>query len=51
MKQKNNDSCYCDTSSFENCCQPYIKGFAKAPTAEALMRSRYSHMQLRMLII
>lgn len=36
-------TCYCGSdSSFENCCQPYIKGFAKAPTAEALMRSRYS---------
>ena len=36
-------TCYCGSnSSFENCCQPYIKGFAKTPTAEALMRSRYS---------
>lgn len=25
-----------------NCCQPYIDGKAKAPTAEALMRSRYT---------
>ena len=24
------------------CCGPYIEGKAKAPTAEALMRSRYT---------
>ncbi|WP_396211322.1 YchJ family protein [Flavobacterium sp.] len=36
-------TCYCgSTFLFENCCHPYIKGLAKAPTAEALMRSRYS---------
>jgi SEC-C motif-containing protein len=36
-------TCYCGAShSFENCCEPYIKGVQKAPTAEALMRSRYS---------
>ena len=35
--------CYCGNNvSFENCCEPYIKGIANAPTAEALMRSRYS---------
>ncbi len=35
--------CYCGNSiSFQNCCEPYIKGIANAPTAEALMRSRYS---------
>jgi SEC-C motif domain protein len=35
--------CYCGNSqSFENCCQPYIIGVKKVPTAEALMRSRYS---------
>ena len=28
--------------TFDNCCEPYIKGVAKAPTAEVLMRSRYS---------
>jgi SEC-C motif-containing protein len=27
---------------FEDCCAPYLKGAASAPTAEALMRSRYS---------
>lgn len=36
-------SCYCGSkSTFENCCQPYINKTLKAPTAEALMRSRYS---------
>lgn len=35
--------CYCGSNlSFENCCQPCIIGILKAPTAEALMRSRYS---------
>ena len=35
--------CHCGTSlSFENCCQPIIKGVQKATTAEQLMRSRYS---------
>jgi SEC-C motif-containing protein len=27
---------------YAECCQPFIEGRAKAPTAEALMRSRYS---------
>ena len=36
-------TCYCGSDlSFENCCEPYIKGIQKAPTAEALMRSRYT---------
>ena len=36
-------NCYCGSSlPFENCCQPYLKNQKKAPTAEALMRSRYS---------
>lgn len=35
--------CYCGSSlSFENCCEPYLKNINKPPTAEALMRSRYS---------
>jgi SEC-C motif-containing protein len=28
--------------SYAECCQPYVEGAAKAPSAEALMRSRYS---------
>lgn len=37
------NNCCCGTLlSFENCCQPIIKGVQKATTAELLMRSRYS---------
>lgn len=36
-------SCYCGNSvSYQECCEPYIKEIKNAPTAEALMRSRYS---------
>ena len=36
-------SCHCGNElSFEACCQPYIDGKDLPPTAEALMRSRYS---------
>ncbi|MFN7043620.1 MAG: YchJ family protein [Flavobacterium sp.] len=36
-------NCFCGNSiSFQDCCEPYIKGIANAPTAEKLMRSRYS---------
>lgn len=36
-------NCFCGYSiSFQDCCEPYIKGIKNAPTAEALMRSRYS---------
>jgi len=39
----NSTNCYCGSgNTFSNCCEPYIKGIQKAPTAEALMRSRYS---------
>lgn len=35
--------CFCgNTASFKDCCEPYIKRIANAPTAEKLMRSRYS---------
>lgn len=38
--------CACGSGrAFESCCQPYING-APAPTAEALMRSRYTAMSL-----
>lgn len=37
------DLCYCNSQKlFKDCCEPYIKGIKKAPTAETLMRSRYS---------
>jgi len=36
-------NCYCGAETlFQNCCERYINGTQKAPTAEALMRSRYS---------
>jgi len=36
-------NCYCGNSIFfQDCCEPYIKGIANAPSAEKLMRSRYS---------
>lgn len=35
--------CYCGSINFfELCCKPLLNGLAKAPTAELLMRSRYS---------
>ena len=35
--------CYCGSlESFESCCNRYISGAQKAPTALALMKSRYS---------
>ncbi len=36
-------NCYCGSLlQFPECCGPYISGSRNAPTAEALMRSRYS---------
>lgn len=36
-------NCYCGSGKFfKECCEPLIEGIEKAPTAEALMRSRYS---------
>jgi SEC-C motif-containing protein len=38
-----NKKCFCDTGLlFENCCGLYLENDQKAPTALALMRSRYS---------
>lgn len=35
--------CLCGSKKlFSACCQPYVTGQSTAPTAEALMRSRYS---------
>ena len=35
--------CYCQSNlDFETCCELYLKGEKLAPTAEKLMRSRYS---------
>ncbi|MFD2288617.1 hypothetical protein GJU39_11025 [Pedobacter petrophilus] len=39
----NNNNCPCGSGLlYENCCQPYHLKIKQAPTAEALMRSRYS---------
>lgn len=38
---KNN--CHCGSGkSFADCCEPFLNGSKNAPTAEKLMRSRYS---------
>ena len=34
--------CPCGGASYASCCAPYIDGAAPAPTAEQLMRSRYT---------
>ncbi len=40
---KNEDTCPCKSGkTFGECCGPIIAGTVKAPTAEALMRARYS---------
>jgi SEC-C motif domain protein len=37
------DKCHCGANfTFEQCCQPYLSGVKQPPTAESLMRSRYS---------
>ncbi len=37
------DLCPCDSGlTFRGCCQPYLRGELAAPSAEALMRSRYT---------
>lgn len=36
-------SCLCGSDkAFSDCCQPYLSGAKPVPTAEALMRSRYT---------
>ncbi len=36
-------NCPCGSNEkYENCCEPYLKGMSYAPTAEKLMRSRYT---------
>jgi len=37
------ETCPCHSGkTYQECCEPYHKGFEKAPTAKELMRSRYS---------
>lgn len=40
-------TCPCGGPAFSTCCQPFIEGAAIAPSAEALMRSRYTAYTLR----
>ncbi len=43
MNELNSGECFCGSGrSFSECCGPFLSGRAHAPTAEALMRSRYS---------
>jgi SEC-C motif-containing protein len=47
MKQ-NSTLCPCgSTKPFADCCAPYVEGNAPAPTAESLMRSRYTAYTLQ----
>ncbi|MNR79300.1 hypothetical protein D3C72_100070 [compost metagenome] len=41
MTKTKTTACPCGQSDYAQCCQPYHNG-TPAPTAEALMRSRYS---------
>ncbi len=34
--------CPCGQGAFTDCCAPYVEGSGHPPTAEALMRSRYT---------
>jgi SEC-C motif-containing protein len=50
MKNENRNvqDCYCDSGNpYSLCCQPYIEQISDAPTAEALMRSRYTAFVLK----
>ena len=40
-------SCPCGGASLQGCCAPYLAGAAVPPTAERLMRSRYTAYVLR----
>ena len=50
MTNSYNDTspCPCDSGKrLKTCCQPYLEGRQAAPTAEALMRSRYTAFVLQ----
>jgi SEC-C motif-containing protein len=40
-------ACHCGGPSYEACCGPFIEGSTLPPTAEALMRSRYTAYVLK----
>ena len=43
INQTIQNQCFCGSNNtFEQCCKPIIDGVQPAPTAQALMRSRYS---------
>lgn len=43
IKKEHNALCPCGSGNpYNSCCQPYIEQISEAPTAEALMRSRYT---------
>jgi SEC-C motif-containing protein len=41
-RPKSTEPCPCGGASLASCCGPFLAGTAIPPTAEALMRSRYS---------
>jgi len=50
INNKNNNtlSCPCESGqTFKHCCQPYLEQKQDTPTAEALMRSRYTAFVLQ----
>ena len=47
MKKKPTEACPCGGTSYAACCEPWHLG-TPAPTAEALMRSRYSAFVLKL---
>lgn len=43
MREQGREQCMCGSQrQYVDCCGPYLAGKAVAPTAEALMRSRYT---------
>lgn len=40
-------SCPCGGGQYQNCCEPFHLGIAVAPSAEKMMRSRYSAYVLK----
>lgn len=43
MVRQKDSLCPCESGQiYDKCCRPYLTGMALAPTAEALMRSRYT---------
>jgi len=47
MSLRPSSPCPCGGPEFDHCCGPYLAGAALPPTAESLMRSRYTAFTLR----